>query len=104
MPRSPWRRIRLASIADGLKVGESRLARNNLRRLDASHGRQDHTVLPYEAALDVLRAVFAHGKAALRASRAPDAAASTATRPTFVTMANAPLVGTGWRESTGDLG
>jgi len=28
----------------------------------------------------------------------PRAAASTAPRPTFVTMANAPLLGTGWLE------
>ena len=35
-------------------------------------------------------------KPALRPPRAPDAAASTATRPSFVTMANAPLGGTGW--------
>src|SRR5580704_12655952 len=35
-------------------------------------------------------------KPALRPRHAPDAAASTATRPSFVTMANAPLGGTGW--------
>jgi hypothetical protein len=40
----------------------------------------------------------AHGKTALRFRFTPDAAASTATRPSFVTMANAPLSGTGWRE------
>jgi hypothetical protein len=36
--------------------------------------------------------------AALRTTFRADAAASTASRPTFVTMANAPLVGTGWRD------
>jgi hypothetical protein len=35
-------------------------------------------------------------KPALRPRHAPDAAASTATRPSFVTMANAPHGGTGW--------
>src|SRR6185312_10829270 len=35
-------------------------------------------------------------KPALRPRHAPDAAASTATRPSFATMANAPLSGTGW--------
>jgi hypothetical protein len=35
-------------------------------------------------------------KPALRPPHAPDAAASTATRPSFVTMANAPHGGTGW--------
>ncbi|HEY5127059.1 MAG TPA: hypothetical protein VIJ35_07115, partial [Bradyrhizobium sp.] len=37
------------------------------------------------------RLVIAHGKPALRSHRAPNAAASTASRPASVTMANAPL-------------
>ena len=49
MPRAPWRRIRLASIASELTVRIVRLSFANLRRLDASNGRQDHTVLPYAA-------------------------------------------------------
>jgi hypothetical protein len=49
MPRSPWRRIPLASIASELTARIARLSFANLRRLDASHGRQDHTVLPYAA-------------------------------------------------------
>ena len=51
MPRSPWRRIPLASIADEVTVRIARLSFANLRRLHASHGRQDHTVLPYAASL-----------------------------------------------------
>jgi hypothetical protein len=43
-------------------------------------------------------------KPALRPRHAPDAAASTATRPSFVTMANAPLGGTGCGRCRGDLG
>jgi hypothetical protein len=49
MPCSPWRRIRLASIAGELTARIARLSFANLRRLDASNGRQNHTVLPYAA-------------------------------------------------------
>jgi hypothetical protein len=105
---------------------ETRLGRLNLRRLDTSNGCQDHTVLPYAAhrfAIRLLRALpvrrsFSEGgapvvrtlrsltgdKPALRSRHAPDAAASTATRPSFLTMANAPLGGTGWGRCRGDLG
>ena len=51
MPRSPWRRIPLASIASELTVRIARLSFANLRQLDTSHGCQDHTVLPYAASL-----------------------------------------------------
>jgi hypothetical protein len=102
MPSSPWRRIPLASIAGELTARIARLSFANLRRLDASNGRQNHTVLPYAASpaknfdqpsagqpkpkrkrLSAvrLRAMFTHGKSALRTPLAPDAAASTATRP-----------------------
>jgi len=47
IPRSPWRRIPFASIAGGLKVlAKPGWISQNLRRLDASNGRQDHTALP----------------------------------------------------------
>jgi hypothetical protein len=46
---SPWRRIRLASIAGELTARIARSGFANLRRLDASNGRQNHTVLPYAA-------------------------------------------------------
>src|SRR5438132_11492506 len=49
MPRSPRRRIHFASVADELTVRIARSGFANLRRLDASNGRQDHTVLPYAA-------------------------------------------------------
>jgi hypothetical protein len=49
MPSSPWRRIPFASIAGELTARIARLSFANLRRLDASHGRQNHTVLPYAA-------------------------------------------------------
>ena len=62
MPRSPWRRIRLASIPAGLMAQPIRSDRIRHRQLDTSHGCQDHTVLPYASAPYVLRAMLAHGK------------------------------------------
>ena len=91
MPRSPWRRIRLASIAGELTARIARSGFANLRRLDASNGRQDHMVLPYAASSaknfnqpsadtteDLgrrlsavrLRAMFAHGSRPANTSRA----------------------------------
>jgi hypothetical protein len=49
MPSSPRRRIRLASVASGLKGCLSPVGLTRLRRLDTSNGCQDHTVLPYAA-------------------------------------------------------
>jgi hypothetical protein len=96
-----------------------RLDRIRHRQLDTSNGCQDHTVLPYAASLSKifdqqraadkrfrrrrlsvvrLRAMLTHGKppcehpSRLTLPRPPQPA------PTFVTMANAPLLGTGWRE------
>jgi len=82
MPRSPWRRIPFASIADGLKACRTRLGSKNLRRLDTSHGCQDHTVLPY-AASPVVCALcsLTDQSPPCDHAHAPDAAASTATRP-----------------------
>ena len=89
MPSSPRRRIPLASVASELTVRIARLSLANLRRFDASHGRQNHTVLPYAASSAKnfnqpsagqpkiwrkrlsavrLRATFAYGKPALRTS------------------------------------
>ena len=86
----------------------------NLRRLDISNGCQDHTSSPYAAPppqapaghllpAEVLakalkrrssaRRLIAHGKPALRLPIAPDAAASTASQPAFVTIATRPSFG-----------
>ena len=114
MARSSRRRIRLVTVAGGLTVLRSRLGHQNLRRLDTSNGCQNHTLLPYAAARlrqppwsEVgLRRVKKLSRARRRSSCAPclahgkppcehpraNAAASTASRPTFVTMANAPLL------------
>jgi hypothetical protein len=121
MPRAPRRRIRLATVADGLKDCLNPVGSTRLRQLDTSNGCQDHTVLPYAASRLRLRAspgtarlrtqvypgigagrpraVFAHGpKPALRPRHAPDAAASTATRPNVRDDGQRPSTGTGWLE------
>jgi hypothetical protein len=93
MPRSPWRRIRLASIAAGLMAKSIRLDQIRHRQLNTSHGCQDHTVLPYATPVFVKRLrrtqvqvrrsfgeaeasfvcalLFTHGKAALRTRFTP---------------------------------
>ena len=81
MPRSPWRRIRLASITADLMAQSIRSDRIRHRQLGTSNGCRDHTVLPYASAPYVLRDVFAHGQPPCEQLLAPDAAASTATRP-----------------------
>ncbi len=109
MPCSPRRRIRLVTVADGLKVCPTRLGRLSLRQLDTSNGCRNHTVLPYAATSVVctLCPLTDQGPPCDH-HHAPDAAASTASRPTFVTMANAPLSGRdgrvinliwGWRQA-----
>ncbi len=47
MPRSPRRRIRLATVAAGLIADRTRLGRFRHRQLGTSNGCRDHTVLPY---------------------------------------------------------
>ena len=79
MLRSPRRRIPFASVIGELTVLRARSGSQRLRRFDASHGRQDHTVLPYASVPLVCRAAIAHRpKPALRSSSATGAAASTA--------------------------
>src|SRR5258707_4868319 len=91
MPRSPRRRIRLVTVADGLKDCQNPVGSTPLRQLDTSNGCQNHTVLPYALApvVRALRSLTDQGPP-FEHDHAPDAAASTASRPTFVTMANAP--------------
>jgi hypothetical protein len=101
---SPRRRIRLVTVIGELNgLVRPGSADQNLRRLDTSNGCQDHTVLPSAERLrqEVLRTVHVRqnvceaGYSAVRPARldrsqpklpcdqtsAPDAAASTASRP-----------------------
>jgi len=74
--------------------------------LTPASGRQDHTTSPYAAIVTRPRAVDRSQifRPALRSPCAQNAAASTASRPAFVTMANAPLVGRDAKSSRCDLG
>src|SRR6266700_5776735 len=93
MARSPWRRIRLATIAGEWMVLAPGWAAVNLRRLDTSNGCQDHTLLPSAAAPFVLaRSDSSRGSLAL-----PSLARATLPRPphpipTSVTIREAPLL------------
>jgi hypothetical protein len=53
---APRRRIPFASVIGELTVLRARSGSQRLRRFDASHGRQDHTVLPYASVPLVCRA------------------------------------------------
>src|SRR5258708_13783811 len=53
IPCSPRRRIRLVTVADGLKDCLNPVGSTPLRQLDTSNGGQNHTVLPYAASLVV---------------------------------------------------
>src|SRR6476646_10863826 len=95
----------------------ARLGFANLRQLDASHGRQDHTVLPYAASRLRPEGFAGHWRrssARCVRSRTRARPANTTTRPTlprpphpaptFVTMANAPLPGRDGVSCKADLG
>jgi hypothetical protein len=97
IPRSPRRRIRLVTVADGLAVRIVRLDYSNLRQLDTSNGCQDHTVLPYASASFVCASRRSlTGEPALQLRSRPTLPRPPHPVPTFVTMANAPCSGTGW--------
>jgi hypothetical protein len=99
MPRSPRRRIHLVTVAAGLMAVPIRSDRGRHRQLDTSNGCRDHTVLPYALAPFVRAPLLAHGKPPCEHLRA-DAAASTASPPTFVTTRDRPSC----RERTGRAG
>ncbi len=98
MPCSPRRRIHLVTVAAGLRLtrpGWIVLVTDSLTSAtDARTTRFCRTRI----ASFVLRAVVHSRKTALRTHLRADAAASTASPPAFVTMANAPLAGKGWGE------
>src|SRR6266853_5027688 len=74
--------------------------------LTPASGRKDHTTSPYAATSLVRVLLTAHGfkEPALRSRRMQNAAASTASRPAFVTIAIRPSVGRDNESSRIDLG
>jgi hypothetical protein len=127
MARSPRRRIRLASVADGLTIARSPVGRDDLHQLGASHGRQDHTVLPSAASFTrrprpgscAAGRSFPRGRLSavrLRAVRSLTSRSSPCEHiarptlprppqsvPTFVTTADAPLAAQVGGSFTSDL-
>jgi len=110
--RSPRRRIRLVTVAGELTAYPRPVGPTCLRQLDTSNGCQDHTALPYASApfvsspFDRSR-VWLNPKPALPPRHAPNAAASTASRPASLTIRIRPSVGrdgegyipeSGWRQ------
>jgi hypothetical protein len=82
----------------------ARSGRLCLRKLDTSNGRQDHTTSP-SAKAPFVRAPSDRSQVipALPSPRAPDAAASTASRPASVTIAIRPSSGARRRRYRSDL-
>jgi len=82
-----------------IKVLSSPVGPTSLRRLDASCGRQDHTISPSASAPFVLRSILKltgdlNVHPALPCHSQPDAAASTASHPACLTIAIRPSSGT----------
>ena len=99
MPRSPRRRIRLVTVADGLKDCQNPVGSTHLRQLDTSNGCQDHTALPYAASPVVCtQCSLTDQSPPCEHDHAPDAAASTASRPNVRDDGQRPSTGTGRRE------
>src|SRR5437016_8130945 len=82
-----------------IKVLSDPVGPTRLRQLDTSNGCQDHTASPSAATSFVSSPLIAHRpyRPALRSRHAPNAAASTASRPASMTIAIRPFVGwDGW--------
>src|SRR5882757_3260554 len=109
MARSPRRRIRLVTVIGELTERPHPVGPTRLRQLDTSNGCQDHTALPYASApfvstpFDRSR-VWLNPKPALPFTCAPNAAASTASRPASLTIRIRPSVGRDGEGYRFDLG
>jgi hypothetical protein len=98
----PGDELPFASIAAGLTAGRTRLDSNSLRQLDTSHGCQNHTALPYASAPVVCTLCSLTDESPpCEHHHAPDAAASTATRPNVRDDGQRPSGGTGWQDLYG---
>src|ERR1700738_4432905 len=96
--RSPRRRIRLVTVVDELTAYPRPVGPIRLRQLDTSNGCRNHTTSPYASAPFVCppfdrSRVWLNPKPALQFTCAPDAAASTASRPASLTIRIRPSVG-----------
>src|ERR1700758_306256 len=93
--RSPRRRIRLVTVAAGLMAHPIRSDRFRHRQLGTSNGCRDHTVLPYAAppVVCALCSLTDQGPPCEH-HHAPDAAASTASRPNVRDDGQRPSTGT----------
>jgi hypothetical protein len=107
--RSPRRRIRLVTVVGELAASPRPVGPACLRQLDTSNGCQNHTTSPYASApfvstpFDRSRA-WLNPKPAPQFTCAPDAAASTASRPASLTIRIRPSVGRDGGGYRGDLG
>src|SRR5258707_2506593 len=90
---SPVSEFVLSPSSADFRFCQARSGRLNLRKFNTSNGCQDHTALPSAYSAVRQRAVNrSRGSTRPAIRHTPDAAASTASRPASMTMANAPLV------------
>jgi hypothetical protein len=107
--RSPRRRIRLVTVIGELTAYPRPVEPTRLRQLDTSNGCRNHTTSPYATTPFVCTPfdrsrVWLNPKPALQLTCAPDAAASTASRPASLTIRIRPSVGRDGGGYRGDLG
>src|SRR5713226_7832859 len=89
---SPVSEFVLSPSSADFRFCQTRSGRLNLRKFNTSNGCQDHTALPSAYSAVRQRAVNrSRGSTRPAIRHTPDAAASTASRPASMTMANAPL-------------
>src|SRR6266853_6472878 len=97
---SPVSEFVLSPSSADFRFCQTRSGRLNLRKFNTSNGCQDHTALPSAVIVVRQRAVNrSRGSSRPAIRHTPDAAASTASRPASMTMANAPL----WGGTAGDI-
>jgi hypothetical protein len=108
IPRSPRRRIRLVTVICGLKGCPNPVGPTRLRKFNTSNGCQNHTASQSAASIVRLRAIrqlTGRIDPPCHPLTSPDAAASTASRPAFVTTRDPPLLsrrdGEGFRSDLG---
>src|SRR5947208_13287420 len=92
---SPRRRIRLVTVIRGLKVCRSPVGPTHLHGFNTSNGCQDHTALPSAKSIvrpRAIRQLTGLVDPPCHPLTSPDALASTASRPAFVTTRDPPLL------------